>query len=793
MLRRMRSRLFVSFLSVSLLAMIPLVVVPYFITSSLEETYRENRMREELQRNANRHNEFKQFIEHHVINPVADRLINSTFETHPELRDLLVDMRLKLESLYERELLQLREQIQQAKDQALIHEVFIREMQSRLTSAELTDPFESQIRTQILRDLQNEQIVAGEDFRLLDVHAYIQWRRLLDEPSQLSTGNEEGAEQINEELKPLIEENGEIYFWVLRKLELEVDFQERPILIGGLLVLFPYIDLERGEDGRIDKIAPMLADSSMDVVMPATDVFRPSLSYNQFERLFDENEDGFFGNVYSVRLSHPQVDNGEIVQANLLPFINQNRELIAIGIVSEPVIDFLEPMAGLMVLSLPSTLLLIMIVATFVARSLSRPIGELAEASQTMAEGRFDVRVPVSGTEEQRVLSSAFNRMAQRIEQQMAQLQRQTSELEESNQQLNQTHRFLQNVLANISTGVLSVDREGKIHHLNPVGENLFGVSDWAGKPFQESIPSPVFVQLVVGALHSRKSLYRHEQLCPVGDGKTIIPLQISIVTLREQGDLGGLVVTFHDLSEIRRLEDQVRRQDRLAALGRMSAGVAHEIRNPLGIIRGSAQLLQKRFGDQPGEEGLCEFIIEEVQRLSRVVNDFLMFARPPVPNKEKLTVEELFAQLETYMQSESEKHHYTTRMESPLPDVSIDPGLFREAFLNLFINAQEAMPDGGEIVVRARSWANETIAIEVSDSGMGMDAEQMDRIFDPFYTSKDNGTGLGLSLVHQIISSHGGTIEAESTAGKGSTFRVILPTSEQASRVKDPELASTA
>src|SRR5690606_21360391 len=195
--------------------------------------------------------------------------------------------------------------------------------------------------------------------------------------------------------------------------------------------------------------------------------------------------------------------------------------------------------------------------------------------------------------------------------------------------------------------------------------------------------------------------------------------------------------------------------------------------------IRGSAELLKKRFGDHPEEAGLSEFIIDEVNRLSRVVNDFLMFARPPVPILEEVTVESLIDRAPSFKENQvsSESFVYKKEIQPDIPTIAADMDLCRQVFLNLFINAQDAMSDGGTITIHARRLNSREVAIEVIDQGTGIPSDQLARIFDPFFTSKDNGTGLGLSLVHQIMSSHGGRMEVDSTLNQGSIFRVVFPT----------------
>jgi len=219
---------------------------------------------------------------------------------------------------------------------------------------------------------------------------------------------------------------------------------------------------------------------------------------------------------------------------------------------------------------------------------------------------------------------------------------------------------------------------------------------------------------------------------------------------------------------------------------------VAHEIRNPLGLIRGSAELLKKRFSHRPEEEGLSDFILEEVVRLSRVVNDFLLFARPPAPHLEEVSPAGLFADIADYFEKQPtrEKYPLVTEPANGVPALAMDLKLGRQVFLNLFLNAQEAMPDGGTITLRARAYSPREVAIEVADEGKGIPPGRIDKIFDPFYTMKENGTGLGLSLVHQIMSSHGGRVEVESAPGRGSVFRLIFPAYEALMAESPPEAA---
>ncbi len=571
------------------------------------------------------------------------------------------------------------------------------------------------------------------------------------------------------------DEQGRIYLFCFKPLWKGKSKDEMEI-IGGLFAKITLIEKQPGQM-PVFRIQNSY-DAYHTVIDPSPSILRPYLPPDAYERLYDFDEDGRYEEIEvdDVQLDFISGWESMRMQTTIRPVINQRGELAAVMILAVPIVDLLD-MIGLWTMwGAVATLVVSLAAAVLMARYITKPINELAATAAHMTEGHYDVRVQMTGTYEQQVLCSTFNQLADRIQNQLIQLQSQTKELEESNRELYQTHHFLQNILAHIHTGVMSLDSEGRISHINRIGMEILQIQHFLGQKLDNLVDSNSFGKLVRYSFLNCRSLFNEEIPYQLNNGETR-PLQISTVPLLEDGKLSGLVVTFHDLSSIRKLEEQLRRQDRLASLGRMAAGVAHEIRNPLGIIRGSAELLKKRFGGQPNEEGLTDFIVEEVNRLSRVVTDFLMFARPPVPTLEEISVETLLENIITYVQgfSESEKFHLSKEIEPELPPIAVDEELFRQAFLNLWLNAQQAMPEGGTIVIRAQKYGEKEIDIEIKDEGEGIPPNCIDRIFDPFYTSKDNGTGLGLSLVHQIVDSHNGRVEVESVPGQGSIFRIIL------------------
>jgi signal transduction histidine kinase len=231
---------------------------------------------------------------------------------------------------------------------------------------------------------------------------------------------------------------------------------------------------------------------------------------------------------------------------------------------------------------------------------------------------------------------------------------------------------------------------------------------------------------------------------------------------------------------ERRRLEDKLNHAERLASLGEMVASVSHEIKNPLGIVRSTAEILNKRLKDlAPSSKHLAEIIITETSRLDDIVREFLDFARPQVPHFTKGSINDLILKVVEFTQPEFAKNRVTieTDLNPDIKPINIDQNLFYRAFLNLFINALQAMPDGGKLTISS-SFAQdrkENIIIMIQDSGIGISKEKLSMIFTPFYTDKNRGSGLGLAIAQNIIAEHNGSIDVESEPGKGTTFIITL------------------
>jgi signal transduction histidine kinase len=227
------------------------------------------------------------------------------------------------------------------------------------------------------------------------------------------------------------------------------------------------------------------------------------------------------------------------------------------------------------------------------------------------------------------------------------------------------------------------------------------------------------------------------------------------------------------------RLEEQLNEAQRLASLGKMVAAVSHEIKNPLGIVRTTAEILGNRIGKvAPGNERLANIIVEETSRLDGIVREFLDFARPREVEKKIGSINPVVERLLRFMEPELQQKSVlvTVALDDALPEIFFDSEQIYQVLFNIVFNAIQAMPDGGELLVRTSPAGPEQVVVELSDTGMGIAPEKLEQIFTPFYTEKNRGTGLGLTIAKSIVDKHAGRIEVSSTPGAGSTFRIFLP-----------------
>jgi len=264
-------------------------------------------------------------------------------------------------------------------------------------------------------------------------------------------------------------------------------------------------------------------------------------------------------------------------------------------------------------------------------------------------------------------------------------------------------------------------------------------------------------------------------------------------VSIHRDDEIGSLAAAFDQMAErlgkrereLKESQSVLRRADRLSSLGLLTAGLAHEIRNPLVAIRTFTQLLPERYEDAEFREGFQGLALKEVDRICGLINDLLSFARPSKPNVSPENINDVVENIARILETQAKEKSVgiLRRFSNDVPKVWIDREQMKQVFMNLILNAIQAMKDGGSISIStslsARNDAEvirEYVQVEVRDTGIGIPQENLEQIFDPFFTSKDEGSGLGLAVSNQIVQEHGGFVTVESTVGKGTAFFVHVP-----------------
>jgi two-component system, NtrC family, sensor histidine kinase HydH len=342
---------------------------------------------------------------------------------------------------------------------------------------------------------------------------------------------------------------------------------------------------------------------------------------------------------------------------------------------------------------------------------------------------------------------------------------------------LQDTSAFADEVVANLPVGLIATDREGRIAFFNSAAETISGVARQSalGRPPESVLPEPL--RDLFRGVESGKSITDREMTCTFANGKTI-PVSAGAARIaNEEGRFVGNVLILRDLRELRRLQAEVRRQEKLAALGGLAAGVAHEIRNPLSSIKGLAIYFGAKFSEGSQDRKLAAVMTQEVDRLNRVIGELLEFARAP---DIKMRMTDINALLEHSLQliardADAKKIVIRRDFSDDPCHILVDPDRLTQCLLNLYLNAIQAMPDGGCLTVGSQTDAGSRLLIQVEDTGGGIPSEDIDRIFNPYYTTKPQGTGLGLAIVHKIVEAHDGGVQVDSTPGKGTRFTLTF------------------
>jgi two-component system sensor histidine kinase HydH len=342
---------------------------------------------------------------------------------------------------------------------------------------------------------------------------------------------------------------------------------------------------------------------------------------------------------------------------------------------------------------------------------------------------------------------------------------------------------FSDQVVENLPMGLIATDEYGKVAAYNQTAEAILGIP--SDTVFAESAAKVLPQELwkLTERLGNSGTVVEEEVECQTASS-TGVPLKVSGAVLHgeDEGFL-GYVFIFRDLVEVRRLQQEVERTKRLASLGSLAAGVAHEIRNPLSSVKGFATYFREKLKDSPQDRDTATTMIQEVERLDRVIGQLLEFARPSTLKIKPVRVTDLIRHSLKLIEGDARTKGVEVKADLPanLPQALMDADRMNQVLLNLYLNAIQAMDGGGVLQVTvSRDDSRKLTTITVSDNGRGIEAADQERIFDPYFTTKSDGTGLGLAIVHKILDAHGGSIKVRSQKGAGTTVTMTLPDGEE-------------
>ena len=368
-------------------------------------------------------------------------------------------------------------------------------------------------------------------------------------------------------------------------------------------------------------------------------------------------------------------------------------------------------------------------------------------------------------------------------------LRRADAQLQQASNQIEDLQAFSRHVIDSLTSGLATTDIDGRIATYNRAAAAITGVSlrEAVGRSVVDVLSLPREYQDAFGASEGRLPLPRMEVLFTRPDGQEI-ELGLSMASLVTPRGETGFLVTFQDVTQARKQEREARIQQRLAAVGEMAAGIAHEIRNPLASMAGSIQILRQELPLSADQSQLMDIVLRESERLNETIRSFLAFARPQRQNSAPVDIRRVVTDAARLLENSSELTvHHRIAVDVPSQEVwfDADEGQLRQVVWNLATNGLRAMPNGGLLSLaigsRERDGGGRDVVLSVRDEGTGIAPEDLDGIFQPFRGGFSRGTGLGLSIVRRIIAEYGGEIQVSSERGAGTTVTVRFPVSRPA------------
>ncbi len=351
-----------------------------------------------------------------------------------------------------------------------------------------------------------------------------------------------------------------------------------------------------------------------------------------------------------------------------------------------------------------------------------------------------------------------------------------------SQQTLAEIQAFTGLLIARLPVGIIATDRKGRLTTWNRAAARILGVEadEAIGREPGTVLPDElkVFFPSAGESLDAGEDQGREAEVSLCVHGGEVVLICHLIAIRDKENSYMGQVLLLSDVTELKVMEKEMRQNERLAAVGRMAAGVAHEVRNPLSSVKGLALLLKDKFASRSRESEMATLLVREVERMNRTISELLSFARPAKLDLAPLDLGELLRQSVRLIGADAASEAIVTTMdiEADLPPVLADRDRLNQVFINIMLNAVQSMEHGGELRVGARTLAGDIVEVTIADTGCGMDRETMEQVFYPYFTTRKGGTGIGLAISQKIISDHGGTIRMESEPGRGTLVTIELP-----------------
>ena len=566
-------------------------------------------------------------------------------------------------------------------------------------------------------------------------------------------------------------------------------------------VVAPDVVQERIDLVEVYRVGPAVAGQPQ--VSPLVDVAAPSLpreySRATANRLAEQTAVG----GRQTELIEPLSNGGELIRTALPIRSSANGPVLGVVIASEYLtgefaararemteayeayrqLEVLKPqLSGVYRSFFLMLTLMILVGATwmglYLAKRITRPVQMLATAANEIGAGHLDYRVEAETRDEFGSLIDAFNRMAGDLSASRRRLERSAVELERKHEDVEGRRRYVETVLDRIATGVVSVDINGRIRTWNSAATRLLGIdSDVAGLPASTVFGSPALKPLAVlvseGAA-SREDV-RPQEVSITRDGRELHLVVMTTPLRRADGQAEGVVIVFDDVSPLIRAQ-------KTAAWREVARRLAHEIKNPLTPIQLCAERLRRHFTEAPPAtralvEECTSTIVGEVESLKGLVDEFSQFARMPAPRAVPTDLHQLLEDALSLYRGLFTEVEIRPKYAAQLPKVSVDPEQMRRVVINLIDNAIEAMERRGAIDVETCHDAkNNLIRVVVADNGPGIPSAEREKLFLPYYSTKQRGSGLGLAIVRRIVAEHGGSIDVTDNTPRGTRFAIELP-----------------